>query len=311
MRGRAEQHFKIARLCDVASHRDDARNQWFAVCDGAINAVCRADIETLRAQVGGAHACRDFDTGEYAYQLFCTAPRIQGRHGDDFHPVCTGASGAGIYGQSHGGDGFGFVVLDANQHFLGIQHITDDFCALDDFFGAFAHQQVIAGDVGFALRAVQHHGFNLVFAGAQFLVAGEGRAAQPDHARHAQHKANIGLVDGQVVHAFAFDPFFLAVWNQGDAQVVHAGSVGDLLHVYGSDRAGSGRMNRAGQAAFRHTDDLSLAYALTDFDRRFGAIADMLIQRNDQPGGQRGLGYRALTGLLFVGGRMYATVEFE
>ena len=46
----------------------------------------------------------------------------------------------------------GLLSLDPDQHALRLQQVAEDADAADDVFGAFAHQQVVAGDEGFAFR---------------------------------------------------------------------------------------------------------------------------------------------------------------
>ena len=155
--------------------------------------------------------------------------------------------------------------------------------------GALAHQQVVAGDVRLALGAVEHQRLDLVFVGIRLHVAGEYRAAQTDHAGLAQDMAQLGMRGLFVVHAAVCYPLILAVRDDGDAQVRQAGMVGDHLHVDGADRAGSGGVHRAGKASFRPADDLALEHALADLHCRYGTVAHMLVQRDDQFGGNRRL----------------------
>ena len=72
----------------------------------------------------------------------------------------------------------------------GIQQVAQDFRAVHDLRGAFAHQHVVAGDVGFAFGAVEDQGVDLLLADTQLDVAGEYRAAQADDTGHAQQLRN-------------------------------------------------------------------------------------------------------------------------
>ncbi len=269
-----EQHFVILRMLDVAGDGDDARHQRLAECDRAPDTVGGGDVEALHTLFGGTHAGGDFDAGEHAYQLFGAAAGIQRGHGDHFHVLMLVVQ----HRLLHGGDGFRFVVLDADQHFFRIQQFAQHFRAAQDVGGTFAHQHVVAGDVRLALGAVEHQRLDLVLVRIRLHVAGEYRAAQSDHARLTQQMAQIGVRSLFVVHAAVRDPFILAVRDEGDAQIGQAGMVGDQLHVDGADRAGGGSMHCAGKTSFRPADDLPFEHTLADLHHGFGAVAHMLMQ---------------------------------
>jgi hypothetical protein len=82
------------------------------VFEGLVDAVGGADVEALHAEIGGAAAMGHFDAGEHADQLLGAAGRVAGGDGDGFDAFLA----AGRDGGLDGGEGFGLVVLDADQH---------------------------------------------------------------------------------------------------------------------------------------------------------------------------------------------------
>ena len=83
-------------------------------------------------------------------QLFFTAGWVFGR---EYHDLNTRAFSRFF----KRGDAFGLIVFYANQGFFtGLNQVPKYFGTCDDFRSAFAHQNVIGGDVGFALGAVQN-----------------------------------------------------------------------------------------------------------------------------------------------------------
>ena len=126
----------------------------------------------------------------------------------------------------------------------------------------------------------------------------------------AQDMAQVGMRGLFVVHAFVRNPLVLAVRDDGDAQIGQAGVVGDQLHVDGADRAGGGCVYCAGKTSLRPADDLALEHVLTNLHIRYGTIAYMLMQRDDQFRRDSGLRNGRARRFFLMGGRVDAAVEF-
>ena len=72
------------------------------------------------------------------------------------------------------GTGLRFIIFDSDEHACDAEDMANDACAFDDFFGTFAHQAVIAGDIGFAFRTVDDQGVDVLSGGwVQFDGSGE------------------------------------------------------------------------------------------------------------------------------------------
>ena len=143
----------------------------------------------------------------------------------------------------------------------------------------------------------------------QLQVAGECRSTQADYAGHAQQMLQPGGAVVAVVDNLARDPFLLAVRYQRGAQVRQAGRMGDELHVDRGDGAGSGSVDRARDNTVGHADKLAFQHALPHTGDGFGGFSGMLVQRDDQFGGQRRVRNGRPGGLRLVAGRMDAAVK--
>ena len=153
-----------------------------------MNGVSGTDIETLHAVIGGALAVWNFNSGQDAYQLLGTTGRVAGGHYHDFNLRIAVL----LHRQRHRGNGFGFVVLDADQGFFGGEHFAHDRRAFDDIVGAFAHQYVVAGDEGLAFRTVDDQRIQLArFSRIQFEMGRKHRTTESDHAGIAQIVAGL------------------------------------------------------------------------------------------------------------------------
>ena len=100
----------------------------------------------------------------------------------------TGAGGL------HGGDGLGLVLLDGDDaHGLG-EEPQNNLQALHNLPGAGAHQLIVTGDVGLALRAVGNDVVDLLrLLHRQLHMGGEARAA------HAHDAGGLHLVQDFLV----------------------------------------------------------------------------------------------------------------
>ncbi len=145
---RADQYLDVhrPRQC-FASEGGDARDQRLAeqhgVMDGNAGADVLAEHADIRRQTTAGHlfASEDLD------QLLFAAGGVLGRK-DLEH------EGALTDGRAHRGDGFGLVVLDADQHVLRLDQVREDFDTRHQFGGFLAHQQIVGGDVRLALGTV-------------------------------------------------------------------------------------------------------------------------------------------------------------
>jgi hypothetical protein len=157
-----------------------------------------AGIGAQNADIDRALAARHFLAREQLDQLLLAAAGIQDWYRNHFKARVFSKVRATASGL-HRRDGLGLVVLDADQDFFRLHQVRHDFDARHDFGCAFAHQQVVGGDPGFALGAVQDQGLDLLLAGIEFDVGGEHRAAQADDAGIAQQGAHRIGVGSRVV----------------------------------------------------------------------------------------------------------------
>jgi hypothetical protein len=229
------------------------------------------------------------DAGEHADQLLGAAGRVAGGDGDGLDAGLAAGGDGGL----HGGDGFGLVVLDADQHLFGVEHVAHGDDALEHVAGALAHQQVVAGDEGLAFGAVDHQGLEVAFlAGLELGVAGEDRAAEADHAGVAQEVAQLVGRGAAVVELVELGPAVFAVGLDDHRQGGEAGGVGHECRRHVADDAGGGGMHRRRQAAVGAADALALEHPVARLDQRARVPADGLVQRDDQAVGQRHRGDR-------------------
>ena len=152
-------------------------------------------------------------SGEYLRQLFCPARRVLGRNDAQADIVATGEH------RAQHGNGLRFVILNANQHFTGLQHMGEDTDPLHDLRGAVLHQAVIGGDIGFAFGGVDNQGLNFIAATAQFDAGREPCATQPGNAELMNTVDKRFPAAGAVVApAITLDPAVFAVGFNNDAQ---------------------------------------------------------------------------------------------
>ena len=275
---RAEQHFPVARLTDVAGERDDARNDRFAVRNGAPGGVGRGDVETLYAHFRRTFAGRNFLAGQNTDQLFSATGRVTRRHGGDFEFFAELGNGG-----FHGGDGFRLVVLDTDENALWLQQVAEDADAAHDILGALAHQHVIAGHERLAFGPVDDQVFHRHrFGGGQLGVAREHRAAKADDARIAQNLTHALGFEGGVIRNFTFDPLITAVRFDDDCERRQAGGVRRHAFFDGEHGAGGRCMHGRRNPRVGIADALALEYVLAHFDKRLRLATDALVQRHDQ-----------------------------
>ena len=306
--GRTDGGFKVARGGNISGNGDDAGNQGTAKDDGIANGVGRTGVETLHAVVGRTLAMRHFDAGEHPDELLRATGRVAGRNDDDLNLCIPPLPDGGL----HGGNGLGLVVFDADQSPPGLEYFPHDGYSLDDASGAFAHLEIVAGDVRLALRAIDDQGVEFaVLARIQLGVAWENRAAQADNARIAQVIARDGRRGIAVVEGYAPDPAFFEIRLDDNAQGRQAGRVRHAAHLDGFDRPRGRGMNSRRSRAIRRTDTLAFQYFLTRCHQRTRCSSHALVERNDElPGERRGSDGQTGGFFLVVSG-LDAAVEAE
>ena len=304
---RADQGLEVARLRDIAGHRDQARDQRAAQIDRLMDRQRGAHIEALHAEIGGQRTMRHLDAGQHPDQLAHAAGRIAGRDRDH-------RAGFGLFGGRglHRRDRLGLVVLDADQHLVGLQQMAHDRRATQDLGRAFAHQPVVAGDVGFALGAVQDQRAGRVFgARAQLDVGRKARSAHADDAGIAQPVAQFVRCQREGIDRLERRPALLAVGLDDHRQI---GQPRGMRQHGGLDRthhAGAGSVDRGREIAVWRGDALALQHLLTGLHQRTCGAAGALMQRHHQPRRQRGDPDRRFARQLLVAGRFDPAMEIE
>ena len=152
-----------------------AFGQGFAADDGVVHGFHGAAVVADEAVVAGVGVSGDADAEQQFEELAGVAAGVT--HGDaaDADARVSG----GIECSAQGGDGFGFVVFDAEVDVVCAEDARGDLCAFDDGGGVFADLQVVAGDVGLAFGGVDDEGVRRM---AEFARGGEARAAKADDA---------------------------------------------------------------------------------------------------------------------------------
>ena len=246
--------------------------------DGAPGGVGGGDVETLDAEVSGTLGRWHFLAGQDTDQLLGATGRVERRHLDDLEGFAERLDCG-----THGIGGFRLVVLDADQHLFRLQQVAENADAADDLVGAFAHQQVVAGDEGLALGTVDHQFVHWHrFRCRQLAVGRENRATEADHARLLQALAHLFRCQGTVIDGFAGNPFILAIRFDDDAQRVETRRV--RLHMHGDLNHGArGRgMDGGRNPAIRLADQLTLEHPVAGLNHRTRGAADALVQRHDK-----------------------------
>ena len=297
---RAQQRFDIARARHCAGQRHQPLDGWFAMLQRAGGGVERGHVQALHAKFGRAPPGRHRLAGQQVDQLLGAAAGVEG--GDDHHvKPAAGAGGA------HGGNRLWFIVFNANQHLARLGQLGGQGDAGDDAAGAFAHQPVVAGDIGLALGAVDHQGVQP--ASGQLEVGGEQRAAQAGHAARLQGVQHLRRVGVAPVQRGEFDPAFVAVRLQLDAGAVQPGGVSQRQRADGAHHARGGRVHRHRHGAVGVGQALALEHALANADAGPRGRAHALRQRQAQQRRQAGGADWRFAGLLFVFGRMHAAMK--
>ena len=187
-----------------------------------------------------------------------------------------------LHGHLHGGDGFGLVVLDADDALRVGEEPQHDLHALHDAGAVAAHELVVAGDVGLALGAV---GDDVLdgqgVLGRQLHMGGEARAAETRDARVGHPLDDLLAGDARDVLLLVKGAGLgvLAVVVDDDALLQDAGDGAALLHRL--HRARAGRDDVGGDEAVRRADDLAHQHGVALLDDGLGRFADVLCQGKD------------------------------
>ncbi|MCY1532733.1 hypothetical protein D9M68_680210 [compost metagenome] len=159
--------------------------------DGFAGADVLAEDADIRRQAAAGY----FDAGEDLDQLLLAARGVFGRKDPQLIAALA-------QGRAQCGYGFGLVVLDADQHLVRLDQLGEDVDAGDQLFGALAHQQIVGGDIGFALGAVDHQGMDLLGRpGVELDRRGEAGAAQAADPGLADHLQQVAVWQMAVVRA--------------------------------------------------------------------------------------------------------------
>ncbi|MNF59481.1 hypothetical protein D3C84_410730 [compost metagenome] len=203
-----------------AGEGGDARDQRFAEHHRVVDGFAGADVLAEDADIRRQAAAGYFDAGEDLDQLLLAARGVFGR--EDPQLIAALAQG-----RAQCGYGFGLVVLDADQHLVRLDQLGEDVDAGDQLFGALAHQQIVGGDVGLALGAVDHQGMDLLGRpGVELDRRGEAGAAQAADPGLADHLQQVAVWQMAVVRAGCqLAPLIQAVAVDDDGRGEHAGDM--------------------------------------------------------------------------------------
>ena len=273
----------------------------------AVGRIDGGDVEALDSEFRRALAGRYLLAGKHANQLLGTAGRVARRHGDDFVVL-----GEPAHCRLHCRDGFRLVVLDADQDAARAKQVTKDRDTANDFFGALAHQHVVAGHVRLALGAVDDEILHRYRSGRrQFRVAGKGSAAETDDTGIAQEFAHPLGRQAPMIEGRARYPLVATIGLDDDAECRQPRRVCRNMVHDGQDSARGRRMHGRRHPAVGTADQLPLEDVLSGLDARCRRATDTLMQGNVKAGWQRRLGDRFLHRRRLVRLRFDATLEAE
>ena len=301
----ADQCLDVHRLGECCTGQGgDAGDQWLAQQYRIVDRDAGADVLAEHANIGGQAAAWHFFAGENLDQLFFTAGRVLGRKHLEYE-------GAVADGSTHGFDGFGLVVLNADQHLLWLDQVFEYLDAGDQLCCFLAHQQVIGSDVGLALGAVDDQCVDRLGRRCGELHGGrEASAAEAADTRLVNHVQQLlGWQLAIVGMRLQFDPLISAITVDDNRRGAHARNMGVGLRADEADGARGGSVQWRTDKGAGLGDQLALEYLLADRDTRLGRRAQMLAERDDQTRGQRHLPDRCAVGEVLVLGWVDATVD--
>jgi len=205
--GGADQHLDVHRPRQrLAGQGGDARDQRLAEEHGVVDGDAGSDVLAEHADIRRQAATGNLFSGENLDQLLFAAGRILGR--EDLQ-----REGALADGSPHCGDRFGLVVLDADQYLLRLNQVREYLDPRDQLGRLFTHQQVIGGDVGLALGAIDdQRADRLGRRGAELHGGGEAGAAEAADAGLANQLEQGWALEFTVIRLrMQVDPFVFAI----------------------------------------------------------------------------------------------------
>jgi hypothetical protein len=243
-----------------------------------IGGIGRGHVETLHTELGRALAGRNFLAGKHTDQLLGAAGRIACRDGNHFMVLAKAP-----HRELHGGNGFGLVVLDTDQHSSGRQQVTEDGGAAHDLLGTLAHQQVVAGHERLALGAIDHQVFDGHGAGrGQLGMARKNSPAKAHDARVAQQLAHTFGSQTAVVERRTGNPLLTTIRLDDHRQGRQAGRMRGHMLLDSQHGAGRRRMHRCRHPAVGSTDHLPFEHLFTGLHQRIRRTAETLVERHVQ-----------------------------
>src|SRR5690606_30884092 len=123
------------------------------------------------------------------------------------------------------------------------EYMGDDPYPGNDLVGALLHQDIVGGDIGLALGAVDDQGVDGLL-GAELYGSGKPGTAKPGNAGIAdQPQQRRGAGGGVILHTVVGAPFIASVGHQHHTDCTHAGGVENGVVLNGADGARGGRVD--------------------------------------------------------------------
>ena len=251
--GRADAHAQVLRRLDCFSRDGEhALDERFTAPDRLEDGETGRDVLHDAADCGGKFPRGDLSAGAGVNEVFFAADGI-------------------LLFEDHGlneikcfkrRDAVGFVRFDADEDRRDPERFCDEPRALGDLGGVLQHDPVVAGEIGFALRAVDDERVDGVLR-VELDRGGEACAAHADDARIRDPRLDLfGRRVGERLHISSFILF--VVFNDDRA-------IGDAL-----DRSAHGRMNGGTDRSACLGDELSLFDGIADGYDGNGGFSDAL-----------------------------------
>jgi hypothetical protein len=266
---------------DVARRRhgcavdgDDALDQRLPQTDGLVHGGARRDVVHQHADLGRARIRGHFLAGQGLDQLFVRTHRVARGHRPNLH-FRVGGGGSG-----HRRDGFGLVVLDADQGFVGADGMHDDARAVDHLLRKVAHDAVVARNIGLTLAAIDDQRAHAQASAQHELDSGrEGGAAEADHPRRRGASGDfLGRQGKGIGNRVGIDPAVGEIGFNRDRGKTEPGWMRSGHFGDGGDGAGHRGVDRRRDVALRLGQQLPLENLLADQDHRPRGATHMLLQ---------------------------------
>ena len=211
-----------------------------------------------------------FLAGQDAGQLLGTARGVFGRDHPDLQITLTAQR------LLQGGNRFGFVIFDADQHPLSLQHPAENAAAFQHLGGIILHQAIVRGDVRLALCRIDNQGFYPAQAAFQFRGGREARATQARHTRIVNALHNIGARMLAIVRqGIEGHPAIFAIGRHKDAEFGQTGRMRGHVLANRINHPGGGRMNRQHTAGSKR-QRLTAQHLIARRHADLAFMADML-----------------------------------